>query len=205
MRGFDELNNLSKDEVIDINTYFDSMELSDEEKEDRKDFARKMDEVVLLIFALFLTMKDYSYIDKNFIIKQLETRYSEVVSQFTSLDGYIEDYIERFSKDTVDTTLKNGADDYWTSGERSTLISVNEANSILGYRQLQEAIEKGYTKKTWITEGDRKVRKTHRAVDRETVGITEYFLVGDSLMMYAHDFNAEAKETVNCRCTTVYS
>lgn len=177
---FDELSDLSEDEIIDIETYFESMELSDEEKEDKKDFARKMDEVILFIFSLFLTMKDYSYIDKNFIIKQLETRCSEVVSQFTNIDGYIEDYIERFSKDAVDTTLKNGADDYWTSEERSTLISVNEANSILGYRQLQEAIEKGYTKKTWITEGD-------------------------SLMMYAHDFNAEAKEAVNCRCSTVYS
>lgn len=205
MREIDELNNMSEYEILDVDTYFDEMELSDEEKEDRKDFARKMDEVVLFIFTLFLTMKDYSYIDKNFIIKQLETRYSKIVSQFTNLDGYIEDYIERFSEDTVDTTIKNGTDDYWTSDERSILISVNEANSILGYRQLQEAIEKGYTKKTWITEGDRKVRKTHRAVDRETIGITEYFLVGDSLMMYAHDFNAEAKEIVNCRCSTVYS
>lgn len=208
MRLFDELSNLSEDEIIDIETYFDEMELSEEEREDRKEFARRIDEVMLFIFTLFLTMKDYSYIDKNFIIKKLETRYSEVVSQFTNLDGYIEEYIERFSKDTVDTTIKNGADDYWTSEERSTLISVNEANSILGYRQLQEAKEKGYTRKTWITEGDKKVRKTHREVDRETKPLEEPFIVGNSLMMYPHDnisFDVEAKEVINCRCSVAYS
>lgn len=205
MRVIDELSYLLEDEIIDIETYFDSMELSEEEREDRKKFSRKMDEVMLFIFALFLTMKDYSYIDKNFIIKQLQTRYSEAVSQFINLDGYIEDYIERFSKDTVNTTLKNGADDYWTSEERSIIISVNEANSILGYRQLQKAIEKGYTRKTWITERDNRVRKTHREVDRETLGITEMFLVGNSLMAYPHDFNAEAKEVCGCRCSIKYS
>lgn len=205
MREFDEINNLSEDEVLDIETYFDDMELSDEERKDRKEFARKMNEIILLIFALFLTMKDYSYIDKNFIIKQLEMRYSDVVKQFAKLDDYVSDYIEQFSEETVDTTIKNGADDYWTSEKRSTLIAVNEANSIMGYQQLQDAIKKGYTRKTWITERDNRVRKTHKEVDRETLEITEMFLVGNSLMAYPHDFNAEAKEVCGCRCSIKYS
>lgn len=205
MREIDELNRISEDEIIDIETYFDEMELSDEEKEKRKEFARSMDEIMLFIFALFLTMKDYNYIDRNSIIKQLEMRYSEVVKQFSDLDGYIEDYIERFSKDTVDTTIKNGSEDYWTSEERSKIIAVNESNSIMGYQQLQDAIKKGYTRKTWITERDSRVRKTHREVDRETLEITEMFLVGNSLMAYPHDFDAEAKEVCGCRCSIKYS
>lgn len=164
-----------------------------------------MNEVMLFIFALFLTMKNYSYIDKNFIIKQLEIRYSEIVSKFANLDGYIEDYIEKFSKETVEITLEHRADDYWTSEKRSIAISVNEANSIMGYQQLQDAIERGYTRKTWITERDNKVRETHREVDRETKEIKEYFLVGNSLMMYPHDFSAEAKEVCGCRCSIKYS
>ncbi len=205
MRAFDEINNLSEGEIVDIETYFDEMELSDEEKTKRKEFAKQVNEVILFVFALFLTMKDYSYIDKNFIIKQLETQYSDVVKQFTKLNDYVSDYIEKFSKDTVDTTIRNGADNYWISEERSTLIAVNEANSILGYQQLQEAKEKGYTRKTWITEGDRKVRKTHREVDMREIAIDEYFLVGESLMMYPHDFNAEAKEICGCRCVLKFS
>lgn len=205
MRLIDEFNILSKDEILDIDSYFNDMELLDEEKEKRKEFSRQMNEVMLFIFALFLTMKDYSYIDKNFIIKQLEIRYSEVVSKFANLDGYIEDYIEKFSKETVEITLEHGADDYWTSEKRSVSISVNEANSIMGYRQLQEAIAQGYTRKTWITERDNRVRKTHREVDRETKDIKEYFLIGNSLMMYPHDFSAEAKEICGCRCSIKYS
>lgn len=205
MRLFDEINNLSEDEIIDISTYFDDMELSDDEREKRKEFARSMDEIMLFIFALFLTMKDYKYIDRNFIIKQLEIQYLEAVKQFADLDGYIEDYIERFSKDTVDTTIKNGSEDYWTSEERSTLIAVNEANSIMGYQQLQDTIKQGFTRKTWITERDNRVRKTHREVDRETIGITEMFLVGNSLMAYPHDFSAETQEICGCRCSIKYS
>lgn len=211
MRLFDEINSLSEDEILDIETYFDDMELSDEEKEKRKEFSRQMNEVMMFIFALFLTMKDYSYIDKNFIIKQLEIRYSEIVSQFANLDGYIEDYIERFSKETVDITIEHGADDYWTSEKRSVAIAVNEANSIIGYQQLQDAIEKGYTRKTWITERDNKVRKTHRAVDSKTISLTEYFQVGNSHMLFPHDnvsdlgIFAKAKEICGCRCSIKYS
>lgn len=205
MRIFEELNILSDNEILDIDTYFDGMELSDEEKEKRKEFSRQMNDAMLFIFALFLTMKNYSHIDKNFIIKQLEIRYSEVVSKFANLDEYIQDYIEAFSKETVEITLEHGADDYWTSEKRSAAIAVNEANSILGYQQLQDAIEKGYTRKTWITERDNKVRKTHKEVDRETIGITEMFLVGNSLMAYPHDFSAEAKEVCGCRCSIKYS
>lgn len=97
------------------------------------------------------------------------------------------------------------------SNDRATLVSVNEANSILGYRQLQEAKERGYTIKTWITEGDRKVRKTHREVDMQEIPLFDYFVVGNSLMLFPHDNvseygrNAEAKEIVNCRCSVVYS
>lgn len=211
MQSFDELNNLSENEIVDIETYFDEMELSNKEREDRKEFAKQVNEVVLFIFALFLTMKNYSYIDKNFIVKQLETRYLDVVKQFMRLDNYINDYIENFSKEIIDTTIKNGADDYWTSKERSTIISVNEANSILGYRQLQEAIEQGYTRKTWITERDYKVRKTHMEVDGKTISLDEYFQVGNSHMLFPHDNVSnlgkftDAKEICNCRCSIFYN
>lgn len=205
MRIIDEFNILSEDEILDIDAYFNGMELSDEEKEKRKEFSKQMNDVIMFVFVLFLTMKNYSYIDKNFIINQLEIQYLEVVSKFANLDEYIQDYIEAFSKETVEITLEHGADDYWTSEKRSAAIAVNEANSILGYQQLQDAIKKGYRRKTWITERDNKVRKTHREVDGETVGITEMFLVGNSLMAYPHDFSAEAKEVCGCRCSIKYS
>lgn len=205
MRLFDEINNLSQDEILDISSYFDEMELSNKEKEKRKEFSESMVDVMLFIFALFSVMQKYNYINKRYIIEQLQLRYSEVVLQYMNIDKVVNDYIQKFSEEIVDTTLKYSDEEYYLSNDRAMIVSVNEANSILGYRQLQEAKERGYTRKTWITERDRKVRRTHREVDMMKIPIDEYFLVGDSLMMYPHDFNSEAKETVNCRCSIVYS
>lgn len=208
MRLFDEINDLSQDKILDINVYFDEMELPDEEKEKRKEFSESMTDVMFFIFALFSVMRQYDYINKRYIIEQLKQRYSEAVLRYMDIDKAIDDYIQRFSEEIVDTTLKYPDEEYYLSNDRATLVSVNEANSILGYRQLQEAKDRGYTRKTWITEGDKKVRKTHREVDMREISIDEYFFVGDSLMMYPHDnitFDIDPKEVINCRCSVVYS
>lgn len=211
MRLFDEVNNLSEDEIIDIDTYFDEMELPDEEKEKRKEFSENMVDIMLFIFALFSVMQQYNSVNKQFIIGQLQSKYSELVLQYMDIDKMVDDYIQKFSEEIVDTTLKYPNEEYYLSNDRATLIGVNEANSIIGYRQLQEAKEKGYTRKTWITEGDKKVRETHREVDMQEIPLFDYFVVGNSLMLYPHDNvseygrNAEAKEIVNCRCSVVYS
>lgn len=211
MRLFDEINDLSEYEIIDIDTYFDEMELSDEEKEKRKEFSKSMVDAMLFIFALFSVMRQYNSVNKQFIISQLQSRYSELVLQYMDIDKMVDDYIQKFSEEIVDTTLKYPDEEYYLSNDRATLIGVNEANSILGYSQLQEAKEKGYTRKTWVTEGDKKVRRTHREADMQEIPIDDYFVVGNSLMLFPHDNlseygkYAEAKEIVNCRCTAVYS
>lgn len=255
MRLFDEINDLSENGSIDIDQYFDEMELSGEEKEKRKEFAKSMEEVMLFIFALFSIMDEFNYMNRQYIVKQLQDRYSKIVKQYIAIDNTIDAYILEFSEEIVDTTLKYSkkdfialtdkeilknkkikeiieknakekredknkvsqetqgqknekpveVDDFYLSDDRAILVGVNEANSILGYRQLQEAKEKGYTKKMWVTERDNKVRKTHRAVDEKTIDIDSYFLVGDSLMQYPHDMNGSAKETCGCRCTLKFS
>lgn len=205
MRLFDELNDLSQDEILDISTYFDEMELSNEEKEKRKEFSESMMDNMLFIFSLFSVMRQYDYINKQFIISQLQSRYSELVLQYMDIDKMVDDYIQKFSEEIVDTTLKYPDEEYYLSDDRAMIVSVNEANSILGYRQLQEAKDKGYTRKTWITEKDNKVRKTHREVDEETIDIDRLFLVGNSLMAYPHDFSAEPEEVCGCRCSIKYS
>lgn len=205
MREFDELSAQTNDLQIDIDEYFNDMELSKEEKEKRKEFSRSMEEAMLFIFALFSIMREYDYMNKQYIISQLEIRYSAIVLQYMNLDKAIEGYIQKFSEEIVDTTLKYADEEYYLSGDRAVVISVNESNSILGYRQLQEAKENGYTKKTWITERDNRVRKTHREVDSLTIPIDNLFPVGNSLMMYPHDFSAEPKEVCGCRCSIKYS
>lgn len=211
MRLFDEISGLSQEEILDINTYFDEMELPNEEKEKRKEFSESMVDIMIFIFALFSVMRQYDNVNKQFIVSQLQSRYSELVLQYMDIDKLVDDYIQQFSEEIVDTTLKYPNEEYYLSDDRATIISVNEANSILGYRQLQEAKEKGYTRKTWITEGDKKVRETHREVDMQEIPLFDYFVVGNSLMLFPHDNlseygrYAEEKEIAECRCTVQYS
>ena len=145
--------------------------------------------------------------NKSYIIGQLQSRYSEIILQHLSIDSLLDDYIKKFSEEIVDTTLKYPDEKYYVSDDRAVVTAVNEANTVLGYGEFARAKEKGCTWKEWETEHDNKVRKTHREVNRVKIPIDEPFVVGDSLMMYAHDgitFNAEVKELAGCRCTTKY-
>lgn len=205
MTQFDKLNELKEDEVLDISEYFDEMELPKEEKENRKEFAESVEEVMLFIFALFSVMNRYGNLRKQFIVGQILLKYSEIVQKYMEIDKQIEKYIQKFSEEIVDTTIKYQDEEYYLSEERATLVGVNEANSILGHRQLQEAKEKGYTRKMWITERDIKVRGSHREVDGLEIPIDDYFPVGNSVMQYPHDMSAPPEQTVNCRCTLRFS
>lgn len=52
------------------------------------------------------------------------------------------------------------------------------------------------------------MRDTNREVAMQEIPIEQYFLVCDRLMMYIHDnitFDIDPKETINCRCSVIYS
>lgn len=134
MRELDELNNLSEDEIFDIDDYFDEMELSEDGKDERKKFAKDMKEIMLFLFALFLVMKENGYMDKRFIISDLQFRYSKLVLEYMKIDKYIEEHIKEFSEETVDTTLKHIDEEFYLSEDRGVLISINEANNALNYK-----------------------------------------------------------------------
>lgn len=206
MRVIDEINDLSESNILPIEDYFDEMELTDEEKEQRKKFAFEMEDILLFIFALFLTMKDYNHVNKQFIISQLEARYSEIVSKYVDVDKYIEDYIKEFSVDAVNTTIKNEDTPYFTSDDRAVLIAENESHFTFSRKEYLDAVKAGKTRKQWVDIRDKKERKTHREVGGTVIPIDQPFIVGNSLMMFAtdHSLNAEAKELINCRCTTRY-
>lgn len=206
MREIDELNDFSEDEIFDIDTYFDEMELSEEGKEERKKFAKEMKEIMLFLFSLFLVMKENSYMDKQFIISQLQSRYSDLVVEYMKIDKYIEEHIKEFSEETVDTTLRHIDEEFYLSEDRSVLISVNEANSTMNYKDFANAIAGGKTEKQWITEKDQRVRKTHKRLDSMIIPIEDTFVVGNMLMRFPHDtfYGIDYKELSNCRCTVRY-
>lgn len=192
---------------IPYDEYFEDMELAEEEKKDRKKFAESMEEVMLFIFALFSVMKQYGYRDKDFITRQLQMKYSEVILKFMDLDKYLEDYIAKFSRETIDITVQHENEKYYTSDDRAMLISENESHLAFSHKEFSDAVKAGKKFKQWIDIRDNRERKTHRKVGRTILPINEPFVVGDSLMMYPKDtenFGAKAEEVVNCRCSAKY-
>lgn len=82
MRIFDEIKDLSESNILSIDDYFDEIEeLTEEDKEKRKKFAFEIEDILLFIFILFLTMKDYNYINKEYIKSQLQSKYFELVKK----------------------------------------------------------------------------------------------------------------------------
>lgn len=203
-REIDELNEIGE-KIIDYDEYFSEMEISEEEKEKRVELAKKF-EVLFLFFLLSYSEKQNAnyetMIYEKYIVIALEFLKQENVPL------YIDDYAKKLANDVVKTTVNHDGEEFYTSKERGMLISANEANTLGNYNQQIQAIKSGMRYKTWITEKDRKVRHTHRAVDEKKISIFEPFRVGDSLMMFPKDmetFNASMNEIANCRCVVKYS
>lgn len=197
---FDEL---GKDRVsVDYSVYFDEMDLTDEEKEERKELAKEFEVLFLFLFMA------YAREQSSKVKKILQDKYKDIATAFIGAEkasSYIEEYTKQIIEDTIRVTNENIDDPYYTSWDRAMFIAENEANSIANYRQQLEAVKSGKKYKIWITMNDKKVRHTHKEIDSLRIPIFEAFQVGDSKMMFPKDSNGEAKETVNCRCVLEYS
>lgn len=197
---FDELN----EQRISINyeEYFEEMEISQTEKEERTELAKEFEVLFLFLFMA------YKKEESNEIKKILQDKYKDIATAFIGAEkasSYIEEYSKQIIEDTIRVTNENADDPYYTSWDRAIFIAENEANAIGNYRQQMEAVKSGKKYKTWLTMNDKKVRHTHQEIDSLRIPIFESFQVGDSKMMFPKDSNGEAKETVNCRCVLEYT
>jgi len=84
-------------------------------------------------------------------------------------------------------------------GAIATRIAVTETTRRLAEGRLTSA--PGTALKRWVTEGDRRVRDTHREVgDQRPIPLNMPFLVGGAPMMFPGDPTGPPDEVVNCRC-----
>lgn len=213
---FDVLNNMITDRdsgnVIPIERYFNEMDLSDEDKEKRIALAYDLQGVFNRLFTLVTAYIVAGYdVDYELLSGIAVMRYIDALkTQGIDLDDKyptLTDYVARIVSEIVLTTKDNLGKPYYLSEDRATNIAENESNTVFNTVEFQDAIDKGYTKKTWRTFKDSRVRRTHLIADGETIGIHDVFHVGDSLMRYPKDeeLGASAKEIVNCRCVVKYS
>lgn len=206
----DELNILgaSDDEAFDYNEfidhYFDTMQISKKQKKQRIEAAKEIMDIIL--YFLIWCDEFPEKVDDE-IMHDFENDYKEKLFTFTEPDDYFAEYVPFFIKNLVDVSLEHKGEKYYSSVERAANVAVNESNLAFGHIEMQQAVDAGYTHKTWRTERDNRVRPTHRDVEGWTIPIDQPFLVGNSLMMFPKDqsLGADPEEVVNCRCVCSFS
>ena len=199
--AFDELHALK----IKYSEWFGDMEITETEKKERESLA---EEIELLFMALFLMAIDEQ--DKQLCLDYARNQYKQLCNKFLNANktsAYINQYVNMITENILDVTLDNIKSDYYTSQDRAIFIAANEANTIGNYREQVQKIKNGYKFKTWMTQGDDKVRPTHVLMDNTKINIFEPFSVGDSKLMFPRDYSlgADSNEIINCRCVAIYS
>lgn len=214
---FDEINALqttqsSETRSVPFEQYFGEMELTEEEREKRIKMAYQFNDMLLFVFALISAQITFNQVDYTIIRQRLESGYMDVLArQGMVSDAYIKQYAADFVDDFINTTFENKDDSYYLSQDRAMFISENESQTMNEYNEFVEAIKQGYKNKTWIAIDDNKTRKSHRKVDRTTIGIKELFNVGSVKMRFPKDYklagesNEAKRELINCRCHVKYS
>lgn len=214
---FDELNVLAAEKnqrSIPIERYFDEMSLTKQQKQDRKDFAKELQEILFVAMSMIymLVIEGRSGATLDTVKTNLTNDIDRLVRKFTYPDGYMMYIISEYVSEFVDVTVRRSASEnpedlaYWYSQDRARLNAEDEANAIFNYDEYRQAIFDGKTMKEWVSMRDAQVRRTHAEVDGEVIPIEDAFLVGTSLMRFAKDtsLGASQDEIINCRCSVRY-
>lgn len=220
---------------IPYRQYFGEMYISPEQMRSRISLAEEIEDVMLYLLA-YWTIAEVAEISIDEVKQDAEQRLTAVVAKHMVLDPYLEKHINDVINEVVDVTERQEAErkrrkeeeesgeeddiekfleedsnerpkDYWTSRDRAMLISENEANAFENYNDFREAKAQGKRKKTWVTEGDERVRMSHLLMEEKTIDIDGLFLVGNSKMRFPRDaeYDAAPNEVVNCRCVCEYT
>ena len=197
---FDELNQLKR--------FFASMEISDDEKNKRCDFAYLLYGEIYYFFAIVnveIELAKHKDIEINSIAESHRRTFENRLEDVFKDVPHEPDHIPRLVDDIVDTTNRHLGEEYYVSKDRALLIAQNESNSAYNYVDYDNAVKSGKQYKTWLTENDDRVRMNHAEVDGEKIPIDEMFTVGSDRMRYPHDYlNGSAGNLINCRCVCIY-
>lgn len=211
--SFDELNSMYEEQnhgkrrSMPYEQYFGEMELSEEQKEQRRTFAQDVDDIILLYLIMMFYQRQAQAPDYASVIAGMERDLGQVIRD-TGIENtatFSATHVADVAASIVNTTAENPDDPFMYSLDRAMLIAENEANAVYNDAEFQEALLEGMTQKTWIAIRDKRTRPTHAEVDGTTIPITEYFIVGDALLMYPKALCDNPEEVVNCRCSIAYS
>jgi uncharacterized protein with gpF-like domain len=209
----DELNNLIPydNKISDVDKWLDEfyevMPISDDRKKRRKSIAIQLREAMLFLLALMYTMAENNSWDYDIALSAFRMEFRNAIVNYVKMDAFMENYVQEFTQKYLDVTIEHLSKSdasFFVSDDRATMGGANESNAIIGYGELEEAIEDGSTMKRWKTQRDSRVRDTHREMEGKTIPIDDYFVVGGSALLYPGDPEGEEKETAGCRCALEY-
>lgn len=208
----DDVETLSEEAVREIfRTYYEPMEVSDEQKKQRVDMAY---DLYLLFYMILTAIKaDYATdeeVNLDLYSSLLSTKlYNEVFSNTNNLGSseVIAAYIPMLCSQIVETTMNHIDSDYYTSQNRGINIAKTEANVFLNADDYEGISGEGYTYKIWCTQGDARVRDIHKVMEGTRVPINEYFVLDNGdMLLYPCDvsMNPSDESIANCRCSLDY-
>ena len=204
---FDELNTLVQNErSMPFEMYFGEMNLPEEEKSERIQMAKELEEVFITTMIWLFTIEQANKIDYEFNRKQIEDSYLETLRKYASVDRHLETYVKSFSYDVIDSTKKHKNEPYYYSLDRARFMAENEVNTAINHARYIEAVNGGKTMKRWESIIDEATRKDHREINGKYISIGQAFHVGDSWMLFPNDMsmNPNPNQVINCRCSIMY-
>ena len=210
----DELNILDqksefKRRAIPFKEYFAPMGITKEQKKRRIRLAETIAGIYYAAFSLIETQSDFNILNYTvvalYIREELIKAYENETGRIS--DAFLLDHAMQQAAEIIAVNKRHADDPYYTSDDRADVIAENDANAVIGYDELETAIEAGYTHKTWNGMLDKRERETHVRMEGTTIPIQSAFDVNGSLMMVpgSGDMGAAAEEIVNCRCWLTYS
>lgn len=200
---FDEVHSLSRSHYEE---YFGEIKTIDkDQKTDRVLIAMALEDRFLDVLSRIETRKNAN---KPFLLDSIDwftLAFLEVALRRVD-DDKIRETASQFGTDVALSTYRSQDKPYMLSTDRAINMAGTEANAIMCYGELADAIKSGKTMKKWHTILDGREREWHEEADSMTVPINEPFEVGGELLMYPLDtsLGASADNIANCRCTAEY-
>lgn len=204
---FDELNTLVQNErSMPFEMYFGEMNLPEEEKSERIQVAKELEEVFITTMIWLFTIEQANNTNYEPIRQRMEDDYMEVLRKYVEVDDYLKTYVKSFSYDVVDSTKRHKNEPYYYSLDRARFMAENEVNTAINHARYIEAVNGGKTMKRWESIIDEATRKDHREINGKYISIGQAFHVGDSWMLFPKDMsmNPNPNQVINCRCSIMY-
>lgn len=202
--SFDELNQLvGYERSMSIDKFFDEMRISESQKKQRKQLARRLQsEFDFMMAYLFYLQQADAPIANMDIVNEFIERYTDAVGILIPMDMYVMNRIQRMSAEIVDATNRHRDDPYFYSKDRSRLIAENESNALYSYDEFNEESLTARAKQ-WLTIMDGKERDSHAEVNGVIVPIDEPFELRGGYVLYPRDdsLSCDDSELCGCRCS----